>query len=366
MKRVLIIAGGLQRGGAERVAANISKYADRDHFQFDYLVFEGIENVYGEEIERMGGSVITVKSPSCGYGAYLRTLVSLMRKNNYCAVHSHTMFNSGLNLLAALFCGIKCRIAHSHTTKTETKVSIPQKIYEQLMRMIILLCSTRLFACGEEAGFWLFGKRAFRKKGIVIKNGIDVDAFAYSSECRARIRRAYDIENAFVIGHSGTLLPLKNQLFLIKRMPEILRQCPNAVLLLIGGGEAEYTRELKQMAIENGVADKVFFCGAVDNVCEYLSALDVFAFPSLREGTPLALIEAQSNGLPCIVSDCVPADAKLTQLVKSLPLTEPQAWVHALCAASREKPEMYTYLVRESGYSAQEAYKPIYEAYLGE
>lgn len=363
MRKVLIIAGGLQIGGAERVAANISKYAPKDQFEFHYVVFEGIENAYGPEIERAGGTVFTIPSPSKGYREYMHTLASLIKQHQYTAVHSHTMFNSGINLLVAMIYGVPCRIAHSHTTKTERKTSIKQKAYQQIMRAIIHMTATDLFACGVDAGYWMFGKRAFQKKGILISNGIDIEEFAWVPEKRARIRQMYGWEDAFLIGHSGTLLPLKNQKFLIEILPEILKKQPNAKLALLGNGTPEYTQELMRMAQARNVEDKVFFCGSVRNVFDYLNAFDVFAFPSLREGTPLALIEAQTNGLPCVISDRIPKDVHLTNLITAIPLEEETSWITEICEAKRNI-HNYAEEIASKGYSAKNAYQPIYDAYV--
>lgn len=362
MKKVLIIAGGLQIGGAERVAANISKYASKDEFEFHYVVFEGIENVYGPEIEAAGGRVFTVPSPAKGYAAYVKRICRLIREHDYIAVHSHTMFNSGLNLAAARFLCVPVRIAHSHTTRTERKVSVVQKCYEQLMRILIRVCATDLFACGVEAGYWMFGRKAFDQKGIVISNGIDTNTFAFSEEARGKIRSLYHLEDRFVIGHSGTLLPLKNQEFLIRLMPHILKKRPNAVLMLLGNGEAEYRKELEQIATDLQVIDQVIFCGGVSNVHVYLSAFDVFAFPSLREGTPLALIEAQTNGLPCVISNRIPKDVCLTNLVQALPLENEAAWVEQICGAQRAYAD-YPEIINSLGYGVNQAYEPIYRVY---
>lgn len=363
MKKVLIIAGGLQLGGAERVAANISKYAPPDEFEFHYVVFEGIENLYGSEIEKRGGRVFTIPAPGKGYFQYVRVLEKLIRENRYVAVHSHTMFNSGINLLVARLCGVPCRIAHSHTTKTEIPVSCKQKIYEMGMRILIRLTATGLMACGTEAGYWMFGRKAFDKKGIVIRNGIDTDEYSWSQKKRNDIRSMIGMENAFVIGHSGTLNPLKNQIFLIRLMPEILKRRPEATLVLLGSGTEEYQMELVSETQKNGTQDSVFFAGAVHNVAEYLCAFDVFAFPSLREGTPLALLEAQANGLPCVISDRIPKDVYLTDLITPLSLSSKE-WPQYLCNAKRNG-ERYERIVKKLGYDAMQAYLPIYAAYRG-
>lgn len=366
MKKILIIPGGLHMGGAERVAANISAYAPDGEFEFHYLTFEGHDNVYGPEIEKRGGKVITVPPPAAGYGAYIRRLSKLMRENRYAAVHSHTMFNSGINLAVAKAMGVPVRIAHSHTTRTETKVSPVQKIYEKAMQKLIVWSATDLLACGNEAGEWLFGVRAFSKLGRVIHNGIDTDAFSYSEQNRDRIRQRYGLSrDDYVIGHSGTLLPLKNQEFLIRLLPEIRKQIPTAKLMLLGNGRESERNRLVNIAAQCGVADSVLFCGGVMNVNECLSAMDVFAFPSQREGTPLALIEAQTNGLPCVISDRIPDDAILTDLVQPLPLEDAKLWCDTLLSARRNGPERYPQRISAAGYNTKTAFLPLYQIYRG-
>lgn len=352
-------------GGAERVAANISTYAPNGEFEFHYLVFEGHDNVYGPEIEARGGKVFTFPVPADGYTKYVDLLKKLIRDNNYDVVHSHTMFNSGINLWVAKLCGVPIRIAHSHTTKTERKVSRSQKIYERIMQRLILWTATDLLACGVEAGEWLFGPKAFSKRGQVILNGIDTDDFAYSEQKRNRIRKLYGLSvDDFVIGHSGSLIPLKNQAFLIRLLPRIKETIPNARLMLLGRGvEMDH---LKNYASECGVADSVLLCGGVMNVNECLSAMDVFAFPSLREGTPLALIEAQANGLPCVISDRIPNDVVLTDLVTPVSLDNEAVWYNALIKERRHCPEQYACKIEAAGYSTKTSYLPIYRIYRGE
>ena len=364
MKKVLIIAGALHIGGAERVAANISKYAPEGEFEFHYLVFDGYENVYGPEIEARGGKVISVPSPSRGYLRYCSTLARLIRENGYAAVHSHTQFNSGLNLAVAKRCGVPLRIAHSHTTRTEHRVSLRQRSYEQVMRWLLRGASTHLLACGEEAGKWMFGDKAFSKRGDVIKNGIDTASFAWSETNRESSRQRFGIPaNAFVIGHAGTLLPLKNQEYLIRLLPGIRKRINDAVLLLLGAGEASEELRLRELARSLGTEDAVIFAGGVSNVNEALSAMDVFAFPSLREGTPLALLEAQVNGLPCVVSDRIPPDAFLTELVRPLPLEDETAWIDAICGAARAGSQRWAERLAGQGYDCRSALEPLYWIY---
>lgn len=360
MKNVLIICAGLQFGGVERFATNIIKFAPEGTYQFDYLIFEGLGDAFVPEIEEKGGRIITFPSPQKGYKSYIKRLGDLIDQNKYDVVHSHTQFNTGINLWVAKKHGVPVRIAHSHTTAHENKVSKKQLIYEKMMRKLILKNATVRCSCGVDAGKWMYGDKSF----IVIPNGIDTELFSYDETKRNTIRKQYGIaDETFLIGHSGTISRLKNQAFLIQLLPEIRKIKSNAELMLIGTGSDEEKRHLIHLASENHMTDHVHMIGAVLNVNEHLSAFDVFAFPSLREGTPLALIEAQANGLPCIISDTIPRDASVTELVQRLSLNDENAWITGICKSSREDPEKYKGIVSNSGFDARKAYQKLFEYY---
>ena len=360
MKKVLIICAGLQFGGVERFATNIVKFAPEGAYQFDYLIFEGLGDAFVPEIEEKGGRVITLPSPQKGYKRYIKRLGELIDQNQYDVVHSHTQFNTGINLWVAKKHGVPIRIAHSHTTAHENAVSKTQLIYEKLMRMLILKNATVRSSCGVDAGKWMYDDKSF----IVIPNGIDTELFAYDETKRSTIRKQYGIaDDAFLIGHSGTISKLKNQAFLIRLLPEIRKIKSNAELMLIGTGSEEEKQHLIRLASENHMTDHVHMIGAVLNVNEHLSAFDVFAFPSLREGTPLALIEAQANGLPCMISDTIPRDAAVTELVQRISLSDENAWITSICESSRKAPEKYKEIVSNSGFDARRAYQKLFDYY---
>ena len=270
MKKVLIICAGLQFGGVERFATNIIKFAPEGEYQFDYLIFEGLGDAYVPEIEEKGGRVITFPSPQQGYRNYIKKLGNLIDQDHYDVVHSHTQFNSGINLWVAKKHGVPVRIAHSHTTAHENAISKKQQVYEIIMRKMILKNATVRCSCGVEAGKWMYGNHSF----IVIDNGIDAELFAYNEDNRRNIRNRYSISNeAFVIGHSGTISKLKNQAFLIQLLPEIRKIKNNAELMLIGTGSEDEHKHLVSLAKENGMTNYVHFTGAVLNVDEFLLSL---------------------------------------------------------------------------------------------
>ena len=361
MKKVLVVAGKLYIGGAERVCRNIGFFADPTQFQIDYLVFGEKVEAYEPELLEKGCRIWHMPSPSAGYRQFYFGLKKLILDNHYDIVHSHTMFNSGLALRAAKACGVPIRIAHSHSIRGPEKRGFAQNLYEKTMRRWIVRDATHCIGCGQAAGEWLFGARTFREKGRVLLNGVELDRFAWDPTARDRLRRELGWEDCFIVGHAGHMFPVKNQRYLIELMPELLKRRPGTRLLLLGDGETRPM--LEQTVQELGLEDFVLLPGNVSNVNEYLSALDVFAFPSLYEGMPLAIVEAQANGLPCVLSDRVPQDVYLTDLPRTLPLEDAEQWADALLAAERRSPKSYLPMLKSGGFDAMSAMEKIYALY---
>lgn len=359
MKKVLIIAGALYIGGAEKVCRDIGLHAF-GRYSVDYLVFGEQIGDYESELTNAGCRVIHTAPPSDGHAAYYKFLVKLIRTERYDVVHSHTMFNSGWAMLAAKRCGVPVRIAHSHSALI-VKRSLYQRAYETLMRRTILRCATVCAACGQKAGERLYGVKAYSSYGTLILNGIQTAAYSYNEENRKKIRDASGLNDRFVIGHAGHLAEVKNQSFLIQLMPKIQKIKPNAFLLLLGEGE---DREKLQQQVETlKLTDCVRLMGNVSNVNEYLSAMDVFVFPSLYEGLPLTIVEVQANGLPCIISDRVPRDVFITDLLTPLPLEDENAWIEAVCSAKRHNSQSYSDIVKQSGLDTETFLDKVYALY---
>lgn len=358
--KVMEICAKLNIGGAQLVAANISKYAP-DGLAITYLVFGDEIGEYEPEILARGHRVVHMRSPRGNSLGYMRSLISLMRSEGFDAVHCHTMFSSGTAMLAAWLAGVPGRISHSHTAKDDAGHSLPRRLYRRMMRGLMRLFGTDYLACGEDAGSELYGKNWFRRHGRVIKNGIDTALFRYDPAVRQSVRARYGVEDSFVIGHVGHYVPVKNQSFLISLMPEILRIRPDAVLLMFGEGE---DREKLRAAIDAAqLGNAARLMGNVRDVYRVLSGLDVFAFPSLFEGTPLALIEAQANGLPCVISDRIPKDACLTDLISAIPLEKPEEWLQKICAATREPETNWSELLRQSYGTVENSMESLYRLF---
>ena len=365
MKNVLVIAGKLCIGGAERVCRDIGYYADKEQFRIDYLVFGDEIGAYEIELVSKGCQICHWAVLSWNHLGYYRKLKKMIRENHYDVVHCHTMFNSGIVIRAARHCGVPIRIAHSHSICGLEQRNYVQIIYEKLMRRWIQKNATHFIGCGIEAGNWLFGEAFFQKHGMVILNGIELESFKYDPVSRDKIRAKHHLNDSFIVGHVGHLAPVKNQIFLLQLLPEILKYRPNAHLLLLGEGKdrAVLEREINIRKLSNHVT----MTGNVRNVNEYLSAMDVFVFPSRYEGMPLTLVEVQANGLPCVVSDRVPNDVFLTDIITQLPLeNSKQCWVDSIVQAHRSDPQRFYNMVQQCGLDIERVLENIYSIYRGE
>lgn len=331
--KILEFSAKLNIGGAQAVAANIAKYAEKS-MQFTYVVFGDEVGEYEADILARGNTVLHMPEPRENLWRFFWNIVLLMKKERFDVVHAHTMFNCGLIMLAGKIAGIPGRISHSHTINDDSEKNAFRRAYLSLMRFLIHRCGTDWCACGLMAGNILYGEKWFARFGKIIKNGIDISKYQYDDAVRRKVRERYQIADRFVIGHVGHYTKVKNQTFLIQLMEEICKIRPGAILLLFGDGP---DREMLEEQIgQKGLGSNVRLMGNVSNISEVLSAFDVFVFPSFYEGTPLALIEAQANGLPCIISDTIPGDACLTSTLKKLNLKQPILdWVNALVGVER-------------------------------
>ena len=362
MKNVLIIIGKLIIGGAERVGRDIGYYADKKKYRIHYLVFEDDICAYEKELTDAGCIIHHMDPPSSGYVRYYRNLCELIKRQQIDIIHAHTMFNSGWAMLAGWQQRVPVRISHSHSIRGPEHRGFVKNLYEKTMRVMIRLFATDYVACGKGAGEWLYGKKFFEKNGTVIYNGIGLDQYIYDENERNKIREKYGLQKKFIIGHAGHFAPVKNQGFLLELMPEIIRRRPDAFLMLLGDGQNR--RKFEDEAIKLGLQDKVLLTGNVKNVGAYLSAMDIFTFPSLYEGMPLALVEAQTNGLPCVISQKIPKDICLTDLISPISLnSSKEKWISIIISMKRDFPENYGKKMCDMGFDILNMLEKIYKLY---
>ena len=327
MIRVLQMIGTLDVGGSQTMLLNLYRNIDRETIQFDFVLDHPNGRYFVPEIESMGGRIYTL-APFRGTnaGEVRRDWNNFFYTHpEYTVLHSHVRSYASLYLPVAKAHGLKT-IIHSHNTANGSGVSAFVK--EALQRPLRHQADV-LMACSNEAGEWLYGKKACQSdKYIFLPNAIDTARFAPNAEKRRKARRSLGVEDRYVIGHVGRFNEQKNHGFLLEAFQRVHAQNPNAVLLLVGAGLGQ--EDAVRRAVELGVAEDVLMTGNRDDVPELLAAMDVFAFPSLWEGLPVTLIEAQAAGLPCVISDVITTDVDITPLITRLPLGSAEQWAEAL------------------------------------
>ncbi|UPM54166.1 glycosyltransferase family 1 protein [Gottfriedia acidiceleris] len=332
--KVLHVVGAMNRAGTETMLMNIYRNIDRNKIQFDFISYSQKEAHYDQEIERLGGRIIRLAKTYSVKEIY----AAIKKYGPYDVVHAHTLFNCGIANLAARLAGIKIRISHAHTT-LDTNQSLIRTIYKRIMRKLINITSTKLLACSNGAGRYLFGEKELGKiRYSYYPNVIDYTKFLEPPLKEVKkFKEEADLENRFVIGHIGRFMDAKNHLFLIEIMKNILKKQKNITLLLVGDGElrASIEEEVKKFGIEENIK----FVGVREDIPTLLHSMDLFVFPSLYEGLGLVLLEAQASGISCIVSEAIQPEADLNiSLVKQLLLCEgPETWANTILMNSWNK-----------------------------
>lgn len=312
--RILHVVTTMNLGGLENFIMNIYRSIDRNKIQFDFLMHRQERSSFEEEIVLLGGRVYRLSAirPS-NYFSYIAELKFFFKKHpEYLIVHSHINESSALILSVAKKAGVPVRIAHSHTSaKAQT-----YGVYRQLLKSRIAGLSTFRLACSTSAGKWMFGTADFKK----VNNSINVQKFKFNPASRLKIRNSLQInQNEIVLGNVSRFNVEKNHKFLLQIFYLLSLKFNNFRLILVGDGLL--MNQIKQNVQELNLEEKVTFTGTVMNPEDYLSAMDIYVFPSLFEGLPLALVEAQANGLPIIMSDSISEEVILSDLVKSYSLS---------------------------------------------
>lgn len=357
MIRVLHVVTYMGIGGLETMLMNYYRHVDRKKIQFDFLVHRDFEAAYDREIIELGGKIYRLPrlNPISRY--YWKQLNGFFREHQeYKIVHSHLDCMSAIPLKSAKNNGVPVRIAHSHSS-SQTK---DKKYYLKLFyKNKITKYATELFACSQAAGQWMFNTDHF----YILNNAIDANQYVYDSKVRAFERRKMGIpEETLVIGHVGRFAPPKNHKYLIELFNQVRKKIPNTILMLVGDGELR--SQMENLAKELGIQDKVIFTGQRTDVSRLLQVMDVFVFPSIYEGLPVSLIEAQAAGLPCLISDKVPIECKKTDLVEQIPLDDINKWIELIIGVENVMRRDTSEEIKKSGFDINSSAKELEEFYL--
>ncbi len=331
MERIAVMMTDMNYGGVETVIMNYYRRIDKNKIQFDFFALEGSILPQKEEIEKAGGRVYVVPRYTRPWN-YCKEVYRIFRQNNYRIVHSNMNTLSFFPLYMAKKAGIPVRIAHNHSTaaKGETK----KNILKYLLRPLAKSCATDYMACSAQAAEWMFGRKAVNEGRVyIVNNAIELKRFMYSEAKRRKIREAFAVqEDEILIGCIGRLCFQKNQEFLLRVLKQLNDKAAydsKVKLMLVGDGENR--GRLIALASELKLEKQLIMLPACDRANEYYNAFDIFALPSRYEGFGMVAVEAQVNGLPCLLSDKFPEDVVIGANVDRLELKE-EDWLSKLMA----------------------------------
>lgn len=326
--RVLNLFTVMDRGGAETMVMNYYRHMDRTKVQFDFLVHRQQRGAYDDEIEAMGGRIYRLCPiyPQ-NFSRYKREIRAFFQAHpEYRIIHSHMSELGYFAFREARRQGIPVRICHAHNAPHGFDLKMIVRTYFKKRMMPDL---THLFMCGREAGIWLYGAKN-KDRFIMLNNAIDASAYTYDPEKRQAVREQLKLSDAFTLGHVGRFNSQKNHPFLLEIFAALLKREPNAVLLLVGGGADQEKIQAKAQTM--GLTDHIRFLGVRSDVANLMQAMDIFVFPSLFEGLPVTMVEAQAAGLPCVISNQIPPECILTEgLVEICALqSSPDTWADVI------------------------------------
>lgn len=358
--RVLHVVVNMNRGGAETLLMNLYRNIDRSKVQFDFLTCK--EGVFDSEIKELGGKVYRIPYVTeVGHCLYLKQLYLFFQQHHtYQIVHAHLDKMSGFVLQTAKKAKIPIRIAHSHNTRSEG--GLVARTYKWYAGTRIVPSATHLYACSKAAASWLFQKHD--RKVILLNNGVDVDRFRYCQQARQKARAEWGVnERTLVWGHVGRFNHQKNHRFLLELFHKVHQKNQNTVLVLVGEGvlKSEIEKQIKELEL----AQSVRLLGVRSDVHEILQGFDCFVFPSVHEGLPLTLIEAQACGLPCIISDDISEEVDMEcGLIQRLSLDKAKEWERVLSFIDPSLPRKeVAYLLDRKGYNIKHQAEKIEQFY---
>lgn len=330
--RILHILGNTQLGGAESRIMDLYRHMDRSVVQFDFVVHSKEEGYFNEEIRKLGGRIFRVpRFRVLNYFSYCRAWKKLLQehrdadgRSEFHMIQGHMTSTAAIYLPIARKCGIETTIAHARSAGVDKGL---KGILTRFLRRNLSKKADYLFTCSELAGISVFGKKAVERGGTrFLPNAIDCQKFAPDPLVREKIRRELGIENCYVIGHVGRFHYAKNHEYLLRVFAELVkRKTRDYVLLLLGEGSG--MEDIRILSRELGIEDKVYFLGNKSNVNDYYQAMDYFVYPSRFEGMPGTIVEAQTAGLRCLMSDTICKEVIATELVTTRSISEdPGLW----------------------------------------
>lgn len=301
--------------GVMNIIMNYYRYINKNEYQFFFIYFLDSEKTYEKEIITLGGETHKISKPSFSL-MWIKQLQEILSRDNYRIFHNHEVYLSFILKSISRNRGIKRFIVHAHATKYSDKFM--SSIRNKVLCMPLRFMSYEKMACSKAAAQFLYRNIS---QAYILNNAVDIQKYKYDDKIRRNLRKMYNIsDETLVLGHIGRMVTQKNQIFLLKVFKDLIKT-QNAVLVFIGDGIL-YDK-IMEFVKQEKLDKSIIFLKQRTDIDELLNLMDVFLLPSLYEGLPVVCVEAQANGLPCIISDNITEEVILTPMCQQISLDLP-------------------------------------------
>ncbi|MFQ8661858.1 MAG: glycosyltransferase [Clostridia bacterium] len=362
MDRVLHIVSSWGTGGVERYIYNYSKYLNK--YSFDVLTLRESSNK-----SIFASDKIRVYHLLEAKGNYLKRinmrkklLIDFLKKNKYNIVHFDATTADAFILAKAIKKNFSCKIVmHCHATSIEPPNIFLKTILHKFSKIFYSKYADYYIGLSEDTIRWMFPQKSKIDK-TVLNCGVEIEKFKFNEDIRNQIRKKHNITNKYVVGTVGRFSKQKNPFFILDIIEECIKMEENFTFLWIGDGE--YFNKIREIAKNRGIDKHIYFLGVCENIEEYYSALDLFILPSLYEGNPIACLEAQTNGLKCIISDEITKTANITGSVRFLGIENPKEWATEIMKLKNDCNHVsYLEKISAKGYSVKDNAEKLEKIY---
>lgn len=343
------------QGGIETYLYKIARNIDKDKYNLFYMDETGGNACFRKELESLGAKFFDITHRRVSVKKNKEDLNDLFQNHHIDVLHFNCNSLSYITpVLIAQKYGVKV-VLHSRNSKANFFSSVLHQLnfgkIKKLKNNIIRI------AVSDLAGQWMFGQNGGYE---VINNGVEIERFRYREDLRINKRRELGIENKNVYGNVGAFLEAKNHLFILKIFKAIVDKDPRAVLMLVGDGPLKAS--IEQSAKDMNLNNKIMFLGIRSDIPELMMAMDCFIFPSLYEGFPNVILEAETTGLPIVMSDLITDEVVLQDSCKKLKLDQSEEeWGNLVFEQIKKEynREQGAFCVEQAGFSTKSEIKRI-------
>lgn len=363
--RILQATVANDKGGLTGYIVNNYRRIDKTKFQFDFITYDEKLD-FQEEVKGLGGNIYRFPRPTHIIQYYCR-LHEIYHRKKYCILHLHMSYANVVPILLAKLVGFPRIIIHSHSTGLDdpsTLIRFGKLFMHKIGRSLLPYLATDYLACSKMAARWMFPSSIIKKNQYhIMYNAIDLEKFRYNKKVRNVVRQRLNIpDQCYVIGHVGRFTYQKNHEFLINVFYELQKNDEQTLLLLIGDGPER--NKIETQVREYGLLKKVLFLGQRSDISELYQAMDVMVLPSRFEGLCIVAIEAQMAGLPCVCSEALPEETKVSSDFTYKSLSDsPKEWASAILKKKGEMRLDATESLKRAGYDANTEIKRMEQIY---